>query len=473
MSEKKKVLIIGAGPAGLASGYMLSRDGIETVVCEKGDTVGGISRTVEKEGFRYDLGGHRFFTKNAEVFALVKNLLREELVRVPRTSKIYYRGRYFDYPLKPLNAFFGMGFLTSLKIIFDYGKEHARALFKKPRIISLEDWVVHKFGRTLFNLYFKTYTEKVWGIDCEKIEASWVAQRIKGLSLRVAIANSFFKSSQTRPTTLIENFYYPRDGIGRICERFREEIMKRDQSVILDCKVVKLIRKDFHIERVLTRTARGIRPLEATHFISSMPMTELVFFLDPLPPPEVLAAAKKLRYRDLIAVAIFLDKPRVSENTWVYIHDPSINFGRFHEPKNWSGRMSPPGKTSIVLEFFCFKDDEIWKKTDEQLRDLAVSELADKLKIIGRNELLGYHVTRVEKAYPMYETGFRPYYLSVKEYIGKFANLQIVGRYGTYKYNNMDHSIETGMKAAGNILGGFHDIDAVNREQEYHEEARD
>jgi len=469
-NKEKKVLVMGAGPAGLTAGYVLSQKKIPSIVCEKDKVVGGISRTVVKGDYRYDLGGHRFFTKNQEVFDFIVNLMGDEFIIVPRTSKIYYKKKYFDYPLKPLNALFGMGILTSLRIMVDYVSEHIKSIFLKPRIVSLEDWVVNKFGRTMFNLYFKIYTEKVWGIDCDKIGAEWVAQRIKGLSLRVAIANALFKSERNKPTTLIEQFHYPMLGIGRISDRLKEEIEKGGNEVLLENRVKKINREGSKINSIVVERNSGDLLLEGTDFISSIPLTELVKIMDPPAPEEILEAARRLRYRDLITVAIMIDKERVSENTWIYIHDPDITFGRFHEPKNWSRTMAPAGKTSIVAEYFCFKGDSIWQKSDGELVNITINELVNKLGMIKREEINGSSVSRVEKAYPMYEIGYREPYETVRNFFKQFGNLQTVGRYGTYKYNNMDHSVETGMKAALNILGAKYDIDEVNKIQEYHEE---
>ncbi len=470
MDKEKRVLIMGGGPAGLAAGYVLSGKNISASVYEKDKVIGGISRTVVQGDYRYDLGGHRFFTKNQKVFDLVSGLMGEEFIIVPRTSKIYYQNKYFDYPLKPLNALFGMGIFTSFKIMADYAGEHIKSIFTKPKIVSLEDWTVNKFGRKMFNMYFKTYTEKVWGIDCSRIGAEWVAQRIKGLSLRVAIANAFFKSEKNRPTTLIEQFYYPKLGIGRISDRFKEEIEKSGNQVLLDKRVKAVNRDNYRIHSIVVEDKSGESILEGTDFISSIPLTELVSIMKPAPPGDVLEAARKLRYRDLITVALMLDKERVSDNTWIYIHDPNITFGRLHEPKNWSQLMAPSGKTSIVAEYFCFKGDSIWQKSDKGLVDITINEIVNKLGMIKREEINGSSVSRVEKAYPMYEIGYQHPYETVLSFIKQFSNLQIIGRYGTYKYNNMDHSIETGMKAALNILGANYDIDEVNKAQEYHEE---
>jgi len=454
----------------LSAAYVLSRNNVETLVLEMSGQVGGISRTVVRDGFRFDLGGHRFFTKDEEIEDFFREVLGDEIVWVNRSSKIFYLGKYFDYPLKPANALLGMGIGTTARCLADYGAVKVRNIFRKPEIVSLEDWVSNEFGRQLFKLFFKNYTEKVWGIDCNQICAEWAAQRIKGLSLRVAIKDALMGSKNGKVATLIDKFMYPRLGIGRLSERMADVVTELGNEVSMHSRVTAVNHEDGVIRSVDVEAEDGGYRLEVDHLCSSMPLTELVLAMRPEAPEEVAEAARRLRYRDLITVNIMVDKPQVTDQTWIYIHDPALRLGRIHEPRNWSPDMAPPGKSSIVAEFFCFKEGDIWNMEDADIIALAVRELDESLGFLKEEEVIDAFVVRIPKAYPTYELGYEEPLDRIKDYIGSFGNLQIIGRYGTYKYNNMDHSMKTGILAARNILGEEHDLDAVNAEKEYHEE---
>ena len=468
--NKTEVAVIGAGPAGLSAAFVLSENKRKTIVLEMSDQVGGISRTIVRDGFRFDIGGHRFFTKDDEVNEFFERILGDEIIWVPRSSKIFYMDKYFDYPLKPTNALMGMGVGTTARCLGDYGYVKVRNLFSQPEIVSLEDWVSNEFGRKLFRLFFKNYTEKVWGIDCNQIAAEWAAQRIKGLSLRVAVKDAIFPQKNGKVATLIDKFMYPRMGIGRISERLAEDVELNGNEVRMRSKVTAINHADNLITSIDVESADGGYQLEVDNLCSSMPLTELVLALRPEAPADVVEAVRSLRYRDLITVNLMIDKPQVTDQTWIYIHDPSIELGRIHEPRNWSRAMAPEGKTSIVAEYFCFAGDDIWNMDDGDLIDMTVSDLDKRLGFLKKDEVIDAFVVRVPKAYPMYELGYREPLTKVMEYVEIFENLQVVGRYGTYKYNNMDHSMKTGILAARNILGESHDIREVNREKEYHEE---
>lgn len=469
-SKKTDVCVIGAGPAGLSAAFVLSENKVEAVVLEMSGQVGGISRTIERDGFRFDIGGHRFFTKDDEVDEFFQKILGDEAIWVDRSSKIFYRNKYFDYPLKPANALLGMGIGTSAKCLFDYGFIKVRNLFRKPKIVSLEDWVSNEFGRELFRLYFKDYTEKVWGIDCSQICAEWAAQRIKGLSLRVAVKDALFSNNDGKVATLIDKFMYPRLGIGRISERLADAVRADGNEVRMMTRAAAVNHENGRVVSVDVQSSEGDYRLEVDNLCSSMPLTELVLAMRPEAPPEVIEAVGKLRYRDLVTVNLMVDKPRVTNDTWIYIHEPSIELGRIHEPRNWSPAMAPEGKSSIVAEYFCFQGDNIWEMDDQALIDLTIRDLDKRLGFLKKEEVTGAFVVRTPKAYPMYELGYEEPLKKVMDYVGSFANLQIVGRYGTYKYNNMDHSMKTGILAARNLLGESHDIHEVNVEKEYHEE---
>jgi protoporphyrinogen oxidase len=445
------IMILGGGLTGLSAGCVLSRAGRRVKVFESDSEVGGLSKTIEKDGFRFDLGGHRFFTKDRIVDEFVRDLMGEELISVSRTSKIYLRGKYFDYPLKPMNAMFGLGVATTLRIMADYGAEKARGLIKTSAGVSLEDWVVGNFGRTMFNIYFKQYSEKVWGIDCSSISAEWVAQRIKGLSLAKAVKNAFFKFSGKDLPTLADRFVYPKLGIGRISERLKEEIEKAG-DVQTGTKVERLHHSGFRIKSAEVMSQRGAAVVHGCEFVSSIPLTNLVRMLDPAPPGHVLDAASKLKFRDLVVVALMVDRKRVTDQTWIYIPERNIPFGRIHEPTNWSEQMAPAGKTILVMEFFSFRGDATWNAQDSDLTKIATEHM-ESLGFIRAGEVIDSSVVRVAKAYPLFEVGYRELCNVLYDYLGRFENLHIAGRAGMFRYYNMDHAIASGITTAEKIMG--------------------
>lgn len=471
MTDKKTGVIIGAGPAGLSAAETLSKSDRRFTVLEATDHTGGISATIKHNDFLFDLGGHRFFTKNSEIDTYVSNLLGAEQVSVDRSSKILLNGRLFDYPLKPVNAIFGLGPLTAADIIFNYVVE--RFTLNRPAPRNLEDWVISQFGKTLYQLFFKTYTEKVWGIDCNRISAEWGVQRIKGLSLRTAIIDAFWKKRKKDAASLVKHFTYPKKGIGVICEKLAETIGEPN-ALLFNAPVKEIFHEGSTITAVAYGTKEGGGKIETDFVISSMPITDLVLSLRPLPPAEIVEAARWLKYRDLVCVALMFEMPIVTDQTWIYVHDPAIDFGRLHEPKNWSRHMAPPGKSCVVFEYFCNEGDATWNASDEELfektkRDFRKSAISAE----AVSRIVDYKVVRTSKTYPLYEIGFSRYLLKLRDYLKGFKNLQLVGRYGTYKYNNLDHSLETGIKGAQNILGARHDTFMVNIEDEYLEQKKE
>jgi protoporphyrinogen oxidase len=470
MTDKKTGVIIGAGPAGLSAAETLSKSDRRFVVLEASDHTGGISATIRHNDFLFDLGGHRFFTKNSEIDRYVSNLLGNELVSVDRSSKILLNGRLFDYPLRPVNAIFGLGPFTAAEIIFNYVIE--RFKFHRPAPRSLEDWVISQFGKTLYLLFFKTYTEKVWGIDCNRISAEWGVQRIKGLSLRTAIVDALWKKRKKDAASLLTHFTYPKQGIGVICEKLAETI-RQPNRLLFKAPVQEVFHDGAVIRAVAHGGKEGGGKIESDFVISSMPITELILSLRPLPPDDIVQAARWLKYRDLVCVALMFNTPFVTDQTWIYVHDPAIDFGRLHEPKNWSRHMAPPDQSCVVFEYFCNEGDGVWNASDEALygktvRDFKKSAIAPE----AAATIVDYKVVRTSKTYPLYEIGFSRYLLKIRDYLKGFTNLQLVGRYGTYKYNNLDHSLETGIKGAQNILGAHHDTFMVNIEDEYLEEKK-
>ncbi|HEY8464473.1 MAG TPA: NAD(P)/FAD-dependent oxidoreductase [Bacillota bacterium] len=469
----EKVVIMGAGPAGLAAAYDLSKNGIETVVLEKEGQVGGISKTIVYKGYYFDLGGHRFFTKFPEVDQLWQEVLGVDFKKTPRLSRIYYRNKFFNYPLTPLNALFGVGVGTAFLIILSYLKAK---IFPYRSEETFEQWVSNRFGKKLYTMFFKTYTEKVWGIPCDVLQAEWAAQRIKGLSLSSAIYNAVFKPKNTKIKTLIDQFDYPVYGPGMMYNEFKT---KAEQSgavrVLLNAEVVKINHDGNTIRSIEYLDVNGKRQLlEGTSFISSIPITELVQRLDPPADAAVRAAAQKMQYRSLITVDIIINKKDVFPDNWIYIHSPEVKLGRIQNFKNWSAQMVPdPEKSTLGLEYFCNEGDDFWNLPDAELFELAAAEV-EKIQICQKAEIEDYLVVRVPKAYPVYLLGYQEYLSEVAECLRQFSNLQLTGRYGLFKYNNMDHSIMTGLYAARNIRAGARKYDtwSINVDEEYHEESK-
>jgi protoporphyrinogen oxidase len=448
------IVILGAGLAGLSAGYELSHSGREITIIERDSSVGGLAKTITHNGFRFDLGGHRFITRDEEVKSLIKEILKDEFLIVHRKSQIFMLDKYFDYPLKPSNAVFGIGLFTTLKIISDYCKERMADTFSSKEVVSLKDWVVRKFGRKMFNLYFKQYSEKVWGMDCSCISKEWVALRIEGLSLWKAIKNAFFKFSGKDIDTLTDSFIYPLLGIGQISEGLKGRITQ-ENHIFTNSKVIKLEHEDFYIKNVIVEDENDIYEIEGSEFVSSIPLTNLLQMFYPQPPVDILEAVSKLHYRDLVIVSLLLDRERVTDLTWLYIPEKRIPIGRIHEPKNWSPFMAPQGKTHIVAEYFCFKGDRIWSSTDERLTSVTVEHLSN-LSFFCRSELIDSCVVRVPKAYPLLDVEYRRHYLKILGYLKQFKNLHIGGRGGMFRYLNMDHAIASGIEVAKKILSNHH-----------------
>lgn len=443
---QSETLVFGGGLAGLSAGYHLTRAGGRVQVFEADPYVGGLSKTIVSDGFRYDIGGHRFHTRDATIEATVRELLGDELVRVARSSKIYMRGRFFDYPLKPANALFGLGPLTIARALADYALERAkRAVGGPSRCVSLEDWVVGNFGRTLYDVYFREYSEKVWGLDCDRISQAWVAKRIEGLSLGKAVKNAFFKFSGREIVTLLDSFLYPSLGIGRLADKLHEAI--GPDAVHTSSRVQRLDHKEGRI----TSAAIAGRTYEAAQYVSTIPLDTLVRILSPAPPKAVLEAACALGYRDLVIAAVKVARCSVTDQAWIYIPERKYPFGRLHEPKNWSSKMCPPDKTVMVVEYFCTSGDGIWNSSDEALSELTVRHLAE-LGFMSARECIGVDIHRIPRAYPLFEVGYEGHCQVLYDYLGKFENLHLAGRSGMFQYQNMDHALASGREAATEAL---------------------
>lgn len=466
----RQVIILGAGPAGLATGYALARAGWVVQVYEAAEQVGGLARTVECDGWRFDLGGHRWFTKQDELNAFLVDLLGPELIWVERTSRIFFDGKFVDYPLKMGNVLGQIGPVTGARAVGDFLVSKAQQGLKPRAPRSMEDAYVAQFGRTLYELFFQRYSEKLWGQRCDELSGDWVTQRSKGMSLLTAVRDAL-KKNDNQVESLVERFMYPARGFGRISERMAEEITRLGGRVHLGQRVIEARHEDGRLTGVVVSDGRQEKLVEGDAFVSSIPMTELIEILQPRADSGVLAASRSLSYRDLITIHLMLDRPQVTTDTWVYVHDPRVSFARLHEPRNWSPALAPEGKTSLVLELFCEADDGLWQTSDEGLCELAGRDLTQHLGFIEPNEVVGGFAVRSRDAYPRYGLEYRAAVDTLKGQLRSFANLQIVGRGGTFRYNNTDHAVETGLLAARNLLGeGNADPDSVNTSNEYLEE---
>jgi len=443
---------------------------MRVTVLERTPVVGGLARTVERAGFRFDLGGHRWFSKIDEVNDFFTEVVGDETIWVNRTSRIYYDGRYIDYPLGIRNALAAMGPVMATKAIAAYARARVEQRLSPKPILSMEDAYVDQYGRTLYNLFFERYSEKVWGRPCADMSGDWVSQRTKGMSLLTAVKDAIIPSKGS-VQSLIDSFMYPRFGYGRLSERMADGIRASGSEVRLTAGVAKVRRQGNRIVEVVTTDEAGHETIVGgEQFVSSIPLTVLCQIMEPAAPAEVLAAAKALVFRNVITVNLMLDREHVTPDTWLYVHDRDILFGRIHEPKNWSVDMVPDrSKTSIVAEYFCSFGDAIWNMSDDALVEQTARHLADDLGFISEREVLGGFAMRCPRAYPSYTIGYQEPLRALKQFVEGLENLQIIGRYGTFRYNNADHSVETGLLAAKNILGERHDLEQVNASKEYHE----
>jgi protoporphyrinogen oxidase len=462
MSET--TLVLGAGPAGLTAAYVLGKAGRKAVVFEADRQVGGLAKTVELDGFRFDLGGHRFFTKAQEVEALWDEIMGDEFLLRPRMSRIYWNNRFLDYPLRGPDVIRKLGPVELTRCIASYVK--AAALPKRQEE-SLEDWVSNRFGRRLFELFFKTYTEKVWGVPTTEIRAEWAAQRIKGLSFTSAAKAAFFGNRGNKVKTLISEFHYPRYGPGQMWETMTSRIEELGGDVFLETPVERI---DVDDGRIVGVTAAGdvFRP---DAVISSLPLRDVVAMTHPQPPAEVVEAARGLRYRDFLTVALVVSGEDLFPDNWIYIHEPAVRVGRIQNYRSWSPWMVPdPSKACVGLEYFCFAGDDLWTMGDDDLVAFATRELA-RLGLARPEQVERGFAIRVPKAYPIYDADYADRVATIRTWLDTVENLQQVGRNGLHRYNNSDHSMLTALRAVDNLLAGVgHDLWAVNAESAYHEE---
>jgi protoporphyrinogen oxidase len=465
---EKRVVIIGAGPAGLTAGYELLKHHVPAIIVEGDNIVGGLARTVKYKGYLFDIGGHRFFTKWAEVNRLWHEILGEAFAPRERLSRIYYRNQFFSYPLRPFNALFGLGWRESARILRSYLYAQVAP---HPREDNFKQWVSNRFGRRLYEIFFRGYTEKVWGVPCTQIGAEWAAQRIKSLSLAAVLRNSVFGNRSTRIKSLVQRFHYPDRGPGQMWETLAQRLGENGCPIQMGSRAVRICHQNGKVTHLMMETPRGLERLSGTDFISSMPMRDLIEALDPAPPDDIQRAGKSLHYRDFLIVSLIVNRKHVMPDNWIYIHDPAVAVGRIQNFKNWSPAMVPDlEKTCLGMEYFVSENDTLWKQTDQELVELAKKELA-RLGLARPEEVEDGIVMRMLKAYPMYDNGWADSVRTIRDYLeGYLTNLQLIGRNGMHKYNNQDHSMMTALYAARNILGAHYDLWAVNTEPQYHEE---
>jgi protoporphyrinogen oxidase len=468
------VVVIGAGPAGLSAAYELVKNGRPVVVLEQDPgCVGGLARTIEYKGFRFDIGGHRFFSKNPEIEALWTKLMGDRMRVRRRLSRIYYKGCFYKYPLEPLDALRKLGPREAVRCLLSY--------LRSPRnghapMRSFEDWVVRAFGRRLYEIFFRSYTEKVWGVQCSEISAEWAAQRIKGLSI-ASLMRTFLpgrRGNRTVIKTLVDSFRYPPHGPGEVWARVAELVEKNGGAVRMGERLVRVTHSAGRVTKVTAQKGDTLNPHEGDHFISTMPLADLVAALDPPAPDEVVSSARALRYRDFITVALILKQAEVFPDNWIYIHDSRVQVARIQNFKNWSSEMVPDQSfTMLGLEYFCFEGDALWSASDEDLIAIAKHELAT-LELASSADVIDGVVVRQSKAYPMYDHSYSSNVAKVRDFLEREAcNLQVAGRNGMHKYDNQDHAMLTGLMAARNIMGGSFDLWRVNSDAEYLEEEAD
>ena len=472
------VAIIGAGPAGLTAGYLLTKAGKSVAIIEKDQTyVGGISRTVEHEGYRFDIGGHRFFSKSQQVVDLWNEILPDDFIERPRMSRIYYEGKFYSYPLRAFEALRNLGLWRSTMCMASY--LWARAIPNR-NVKSFEDWTTNQFGKKLYSIFFKTYTEKVWGMPCDEMSADWAAQRIKGLSLMGAVVDGLKRSlglnkkpnDGMQAKTLLESFRYPRQGPGMMWEAARDKIIASGRGQVIMGHGLEQLASDGEGGWRMSAVGKDGSKIvvNAAHAISSAPMRELGARLHPL--PETSWNGSNLRYRDFLTVALMVEGEDLFPDNWIYIHDSKVKVGRVQNFRSWSPEMIPDAEMACVgLEYFCFEGDGLWSMDDADLIELATTEMK-VLGLLDPKKVMGGAVVRQEKAYPVYDEDYAANVAAMRgELEAKYPTLHLVGRNGMHRYNNQDHAMMTAMLTVENILAGarVYDIWCVNEDAEYHE----
>ncbi|HEY3830656.1 MAG TPA: NAD(P)/FAD-dependent oxidoreductase [Acidimicrobiia bacterium] len=470
------VVVIGAGPAGLTAAYQLSKAGVSATILESDTVVGGISRTVERDGWRFDIGGHRFFTKVGAVDDLWFEILGpDEFLQRPRMSRTLYRGKLYDYPLRVMNVLRNIGPVEAVRCVLSY----VWARVHPPKDTSnLEGFFTEQFGTRLYEHFFKHYTEKLWGVPCTEISSDWGAQRVKGMSLMSAVIDALTpkvvkarRSKSKQITSLIETFNYPKYGPGQMWERCTAIVTERGATLQFGEKVVRIEHDGGHAQRVITQDGDGNEhAYPCTSVVSSMPINDLVRAMDPPVPADVRAAADGLSHRDFITVALVVPQAFSFPDNWIYINDTGVKVGRIQNFGSWSPYLVKEGRTCLGMEFFVNEGDDMWTKPDDDLIAQAKQEI-QQIGLADASKVEAGYVVRVPKAYPVYDEHYQDNVAVLRKWLGEHTtNVYPAGRNGMHKYNNQDHSMLTAMLSVENILGADHDVWQVNVEAEYHEE---
>ncbi|HLG25003.1 MAG TPA: FAD-dependent oxidoreductase [Candidatus Nanoarchaeia archaeon] len=468
----ESVVVLGAGPAGMMAGYELSKHKKKCVVFDKQPFVGGLARTLKFDDFLTDIGPHRFYSKKPYLYQIIEELLGDDWIKVNRLSRFYVNGKFYKYPVELIPTLIGVGPYKAFRMVFDYYFSRTKSMIIKKKLKSFEDYAINNFGWTLAKFNMLDYTEKIWGIPCNKMSPDWALQRIGGLSVYVAIKNAVMKGmqgSKKGPATLVDTFYYPKYGAGFLYQKMKEKIESDGNKIMLDSEIVRVNHRKGKVTSIEAKTKDGIKTFECSHCISSIPITLLARIMNPAPPKHVIEAAKKLKHRSQIYIFIELNKKSVTKDNWVYFPDKNIPFGRFYEPRNFSKAMSPKGKTSLMVEYFCFEDDELWKMEDEKLFDFTIKEL-EKLGFIKRKEVIKCYSHKERFVYPLYTLDYKKYDITIKKYLKSFKNLYYIGRAGRFKYHAQDIALDTGIFAAKSIIEKRkYNIDNIGEENEYAE----
>lgn len=465
------IYILGAGRAGLAAAYTLTQQGQTVVVAEQDSKVGGLAKSIEYQGFILDLGPHRFYTKILPVIKLWNEVLGSDRVTVSRLTRIYYSGKYFSYPLKALEVLFALGLVENIRIFFSY---LAAKLLPNRHPGNFSEWVTAKFGKRLFEIFFEAYTEKLWGIPCTEISAEWAAQRIKGLSLLKALRTAFF-GSDGKVKSPIDQFQFPRLGSGQLYDKISDYLLEKNQEILLNTEVVRVHEYNNRVTQLTLRNRHtGVEStVGCSAVISSVPLNTLVEkMILPRPCKQILLLARSLKFRNTILVYLIVEGSQLFPDNWLYINEPSVSVGRVTNFANWSPQMLPNHhQTPLCCEYWCNFGEPIWQQPEAELLSLAEQELR-KIGLLRNEKIAAGFAVRLPRTYPIYAGDYKHILSEIKTYIKQFENLQVVGRYGAFKYNNQDHSLLMGILAAQNVLSpGKHNLWEVNPDSEYVEEA--